>query len=269
MRRLGVLLGTVAVVAVGALAPSAALAYSSGTFTRAVATEDWTHGSFAATVNAAPCGAGNCSYSVVAFAQPNLPSYSCKSEEFFDNDKNTQQVFGIVGGDKRTANASFEVSATNTPILHGVYGQRYCLELIGEREVPDVVCESGRKVIEEFEHSYGGPGGPPIACPPRKVVFGELAASAVMTVEVPPAPAVVTPPSPPVVVVPPAPATPSEICVKGEAAVAKAWQQVTKAKKTLQQAKHKHRPTKIKRQAWQREKKIAQQTEGQQHELCK
>ncbi len=254
------------VVAVGALAPSTALAYSSGTFTKAVATEDWTHGSFAATVNAAPCGAGNCSYSVAVFAQPNLPEYSCRAEEFFDNDKNTQQLFGFVGGEKRTANASFEVSATNIPILNKVYGQRYCLELIGEREVPDVICETGRKVIEEFEEQYGGPGGPHSACPPRKVIFGEYVTGALMTVEAPP-----PPPSTPSIASPAPSAVstaPSAICMQGEAAVIRGWSKVTKARKALQLAKRKHRPTKIKRQAWERDKKEVQQTEEQQHALC-
>jgi hypothetical protein len=266
MKRLRVFLGTGMVVATCALAPSAALAYSSGTFTKAVATEDWTHGSFAATVNAAPCGAGACSYSAVVFAQPNLPAYNCKSEEFFDNDRNTEQLYGITGGDKKTANASFEVSASNIPILRGVYGQRYCLELIGEREVPDVLCETQRKVIEEFDEEYGGPGGPHSPCPPRKVIFGEYVAGSLMTAEVPP-------PAPAPVASTPSPSSaastaPSASCAQARAAVTRGWQRVTKAREALQLAKRKHQPTKIKRQAWARDKKEAQQTEEQQRALC-
>ena len=251
MRRLGVLLGTVVVAATCALAPSAASAYSSGTFTKAVATEDWSHGSFSAQVNAAPCGAGFCSYFAVVMAQPSLPEYSCRAEEFFDSDRNTQEIWS---GPKQGANGTFEAAATNVSILHGVYGQRYCLELVGEREEPNVVCEAQGKVLEEL-------GLGPVSCPPKKVIFGEVVASAVATVEVPPPPVAVP-------IAPVAPVTPSASCVRGAEAVAKAWSRVAKARKVLQGAKHSHRPTRIKRQAWERDKKEARQTEQQQHELC-
>jgi hypothetical protein len=262
MRRLGAVLGTV-VVTLFALAPASALGYSGGAMTKSVATGDWSHGSFAATVNAAPCGSGICSYSLVAFAQPSLPEYGCRSEEFFDNDKNTQQVSGITGGDIRTANATFEASATNVSILNGVYGQRFCLELIGEREVPDVVCERQREALEEFEKTYGG-SGKPITCPPRKVIFGEAVAGAVMSVETAPAvPAPAASPSPVAPVTTPAPP-----CRQGAATVANAWLRVAKARKGLKSAKRHHRPTKARKQAWEREKAKAKQTEKQQHELC-
>lgn len=251
MRRLGVLLGTAAVAAMCALAPSTALAYSSGQFTKAVATEDWTHGSFAASVNAAPCGAGYCSYFPIVFAQPNLPSYSCRSEEFVSSDRNIQQVWT---GPRMSANGSLEATATNVPILHGVYGQRYCLELIGEREVPAVICEAEQS---EF---------PGMECPPIKRTFGEYVTGAVMTVELPaPQPAPTDLPPPVAAATPP---TTSPICAQGEIAIAKAWKRVTKARKALLKAKRHHRPTKTKRQAWQRDKKEAEQTEQQQHELC-
>ena len=150
------------------LAPSAASAYSSGQFTKAVATPDWTHGSFVAQVSAAPCGTGYCSYFPIVFAQPSLPEYGCESEEFADDDRDTEEVWK---GSTETTNTSFEAAAANVPILHGVYGQRYCLELVGEREHPDYVCEVEKTVFPE------------LLCPPEKSVFGEYVTGAIMTVE--------------------------------------------------------------------------------------
>lgn len=256
MRRLGVLLGTVVVVLVsapapGAAMPGAAMAASSGSFSKAVATEDWMHGSFAATVNASPCGSGYCSYFAIVFAQPSLPEYNCHSEEFAESDRNQREVWK---GPVETANTTLEASATEVSILSGVYGQRYCLELIGEREVPDRICEAERSVFPE------------LLCPPIKVTFGEYAAGALMTVEAP-APPPVESTSPSVAMPTPGPSTAQATCTQGAAAVTRAWRRVSKAKKALrrargQQARHR------KRQIWRRDKREALQTEKQQHELC-
>lgn len=168
-------------------APTAS-AFSTGSITNAYSNAEWTKASFNVVVTPGICvGTGYCSFHPVVLAQPNLPSYNCKSGEFGDSDRNTEVAWF---GPTLTTNAPYSAAITETPILSRVVGQRLCLELVGENEYVSALCESQRKIIEEFT------GKPSPPCPPEKFFFQEYASggSALLTVASPP----VTETTPPV-----------------------------------------------------------------------
>jgi hypothetical protein len=199
------------VVGVGLFASAqVASAYSSGSLTSAYANSEWTKASFNVSVSPGVCvGTGYCSYHPVVLAQPNLPSYACRSAEFGDSDPNTQVAWF---GPTLTTNAPFSAAVAEASILNKVVGQRICLELVGENEYISPLCLSQQKVIEEFT---GKPATVP--CKPEKFFFQEYAfASALLEV----AP-VVTPPA----------ATPAPVSTPTVAAPTVATPSTTKPKR--------------------------------------
>jgi hypothetical protein len=158
------------VLAAGATAASAQA--STGAFTRAGATPDWSHGNIAGSVTWTECNANCDSWLALVFVQPTtLP---CRAEEWSDSgEPNEQMVYDSLG---QHANATLSFEKLNESLLRGVYGQRLCM--IG------------------IQSTRYGPG------PDETVVGQELLASKVMEVETPPAPA-------PTTTAPPAPAPPA------------------------------------------------------------
>lgn len=174
-----------------------ASAYSSGSLTNAYANTEWTKASFDVSVTGTPCLTGFCEWRPIVMAQPNLPSYSCKAQEWADSDPNTQQVWL---GPAFSSNSSYSTTVTEAPILSRVVGQRLCLEVFGQNEHTSPVCESQRKVFEEFFHEPQPP------CPLEKFIFSEAAGGALLTQA--PVPPVVPPTTTPVTSAP-APALPT------------------------------------------------------------
>lgn len=179
--------------AIGVLTVAASAAASSGQITRAYANADWTRGSLAGQITWTECGS-SCSWIPTATVQPTLPEYHCLGNEAIDSDPNTSAVWS--GGGK-TANGEASFDLINTPILNGVHGQRLCLSVIETRLVPDAVCEAQKKVIEEIT-------GKPVNCPPVSKTFYHVLATALLTLEPPPALPTTT-----------VPVTPSGKAVKG------------------------------------------------------
>jgi hypothetical protein len=164
---------SLAVAVVGLVGPVAqAAAYSSGSLTNAYANADWTKASFNVSVTGTPCLSGFCEWRPIVMAQPNLPSYSCKQQEWGDSDPNTQQVWL---GPAFTTNTSYSTAVTDAAILNRVVGQRLCLEVFGQNEHVSPVCESQKKVFEEFFHEPAAP------CPPEKFIFSETVGGATLT----------------------------------------------------------------------------------------
>lgn len=187
------------VVVQASLCPSAALAFSTGSVTNAYSNAEWTKATFNVAVTPGVCvGTGYCSFHPVVLAQPNLPSYNCKSGEFGDSDRNTEVAWF---GPTLTSNAAYSAAVSEVPILNRVVGQRLCLELVGENEYVSALCESQRKIIEEFT------GKPSAPCPPEKFFFQEYASGGSALLTVAPPPVVTTPPVAPVVPVTTAPVT--------------------------------------------------------------
>ncbi len=147
-------------------------AYSSGSLTNAYANSDWTKASFNLSVTGTPCLSGFCEWRPIVMAQPNLPSYNCKQQEWADSDPNTQQAWL---GPAFTTNTTYSATVTDVPILNRVVGQRLCLEVFGQNEHTSPVCESQRKVFEEFFHEPQPP------CQPEKFIFSETAGGAILT----------------------------------------------------------------------------------------
>jgi hypothetical protein len=185
------LVGLIGVLAVGLLSAAPAVA-STGSFTHATVTPDWSKASFGFTGEATACTAlGSCEQSPVVVAMPSLPEYRCSitTQNALDSDPNTEVVWV---GTKQTSNGPFSADLMDQSILHGVYGQRLCVGLIGSRYVKDVICEAQKKTLEEF-------GSGPITCNPVQQTFEEDIFSTIPTVETPQetrAPAPVTTTSP-------------------------------------------------------------------------
>jgi hypothetical protein len=208
------------VVFIGAGFVSQASAFSSGTVTNAFANGEWTKASFNVSVSPGVCvGSGYCSYHPVVIAQPNLPSYRCENGEFGDSDPNTQVAWF---GPTLTTNAVYSSAVSEAPILNRVVGQRICVELVGENEYVSLICESQRKIIEEFT------GKPSPACDPEKFFFQEYVSGALLSVAPvpPPASAPVAPTA--------APATKPLVCPKGKRKVTR------NGKKACIMIKHHH-----------------------------
>jgi hypothetical protein len=189
----------VAICALALFAPSTASA-SSGQISNAFATPDWSHARFSISVEGTPCGSGTCSWYAVVLAQPSLPAYACEREEFFDGDPNTQVIWT---GPSEQQNASFTASVSNVGILHGVYGQRLCLEIVGSREAVSIICEIGHEVLEN-----------PEPCPLEKFIFAEYLWGTMLTPESLPLPSASTPSPAPGSA--PAPAEQPLKCPKGK-----------------------------------------------------
>ena len=197
---------------IGSVFVSQASAFSSGTLTGAFANAEWTKASFNVSVNPGVCvGSGYCSYHPVVIAQPNLPSYRCENGEFGDSDPNTQVAWF---GPTLTTNATYSGATSEAMILDRVVGQRICLELVGENQYVSPVCESQRKIIEEFT------GKPSPPCSPEKFFFQEYVTGALLSVAPasPPAPAPVAPAATPV--------TKPLVCPKGKRKVRRSQEKV-------------------------------------------
>jgi hypothetical protein len=238
MRRLGILLGMV----VALLAPCTASAASSGAIMNAVATSDWSHVNFNVSVNGGLCGTGYCNWYAVVLSQPVLPSYSCKREEFFDNDANTEVIWH--SSPSQSTNASFEQSVTGVSLNPNFGGapQLLCLEVIG------TAYEAWAEENLTFAENLGG---------------------ALPTVEVAPAAPAPQASVPPAAAPPATTSTPiiSAACIKAEVAVELAGERVAHAKRAWRHAKGTSAAS-SKRRGWERLKREARKTERRQDELC-
>lgn len=159
-------------------------------------------------------------------AQPNLPSYGCKSQEWADSDPNTQEAWL---GPAFTSNTSYSTAVTEAPILNRVVGQRLCLEVFGQNEHTSPVCEVQRKVFEEFFHEPQPP------CLPEKFIFSETAGSALLIQ----APAAAVPPPTKTVPTTTPPATKTLRCPKDKRKTLKRGKQICVKKKRHEKAKTK------------------------------
>lgn len=208
---------SLAVAMIGLIVPVAqAGAYSSGSLTNAYSNSDWTKASFNLSVTGTPCLSGFCEWRPIVMAQPNLPSYSCKQQEWADSDPNTQQVWL---GPAFTTNTTYSTTVADAPILNRVVGQRLCLEVFGQNEHTSPVCESQRKVFEEFFHEPQPP------CPPEKFIFSETAGGATLTLA-PVVPPSATTPAPPTTMPAPPSKTQSLHCPKGKRKITKHGKQI-------------------------------------------
>jgi hypothetical protein len=112
-----------AVVAFFGIWASTASAYSTGQFTRAEATPDWTHGSFAGNVTWSDCNKGCKSYLVLVYDEPSV--YTCSAKDWLEeSDPNIRQVWNSGG---QTVNKTISFEANNVTLIPGVYGQRLCM----------------------------------------------------------------------------------------------------------------------------------------------
>jgi hypothetical protein len=103
---------------------------SSGTITRAVATPDWTRGSFAGSFTWDGCVAdpqAPCDWTPIATVAPSAPGHACLGDEASDSDPNTQVVWS---GARQTANGTAMVDQADVAILPGVRGQRLCFSVV-------------------------------------------------------------------------------------------------------------------------------------------
>lgn len=126
------------------MAAPAAHGYSAQ-ITRAEANSTWTRGSSAGSITWTDCGAACNWWLPYATVQPSLPSYSCRGDELFDSDPNTQQIWS---GGQQTANATLSFDRTDVGILQGVVGQRVCLSVIQSPHILDPICVAQAPILD-------------------------------------------------------------------------------------------------------------------------
>jgi hypothetical protein len=107
---------------------------STGQFSRAEATPDWTHGSFAGSATWTSCNAGCKGWFAVVMVEPS--TYTCEAEDWAGPyDPNVQMLWNS-GGQSANGTVSFDQSGVS--ILTGVYGQRLCLIGVQTTTVPEI-----------------------------------------------------------------------------------------------------------------------------------
>jgi len=96
---------------------------STATFTKAIATPDWSKTSFSGTINWNSCNTGCKSWLVLIFAEPTV--YKCEAEDWLvSGDPNIHQVWNSLG---QTGNKTLPFEQTEYPLIPGVLGQRLCV----------------------------------------------------------------------------------------------------------------------------------------------
>jgi hypothetical protein len=122
MRRL---LATILAVAVACLAGAGtAGATSTGEITKAEATSDWSHGSFAGTVVWSDCNAGCLNWHILIYAEPTT-GYTCEVTDYLEKgEPNVQQVWD--SGEQK-GNKTIPFDLTEVPLIPGVVGQQLCV----------------------------------------------------------------------------------------------------------------------------------------------
>ena len=125
----GKLVIAVIVAALGSLvvasSASAIVVYNSNsvTFTKAIATPDWSKTSFSGTMNYSSCNAGCESWLVLIYAEPTV--YKCEAEDWlYESDPNIHQVWNSHG---QTGNKTLPFEASESPLIPGVLGQKLCV----------------------------------------------------------------------------------------------------------------------------------------------
>jgi hypothetical protein len=151
---------------------------STGAITTATVDPTWTMATITGSVTISP----ELQQPVVdVLVQPALPSYTCTSDEWSDNDPNTRPVGGAT-----IVNGVGQINIVDAPALTGVYGQRVCVLVVGTESYIDPVCTAQYNVLYDWWLSYGGPQ--PSPCQPTDHVVSEIVATAPLTVAQPPTP---------------------------------------------------------------------------------
>lgn len=103
--------------------PSTAAAESTGAFTKAEATADWSHGSFSGSATWTDCNAECAGYVIVVYAMPS--SYSCNSDTWLRrDDPNVQQIWNSSG---QRVNETVAVEAKDVRLKPGVATPLLCM----------------------------------------------------------------------------------------------------------------------------------------------
>jgi hypothetical protein len=96
---------------------------NSVSFTKAIATPDWSKTSFSGTVNYTSCNTGCKSWLVLIFAEPSV--YKCEAEDWLvSGDPNIRQVWNSLS---QTGNKGLPFEQTEVSLIPGVLGQRLCV----------------------------------------------------------------------------------------------------------------------------------------------
>ena len=179
---LATLLATLALVPTAGAAPTAQID---------VATVDaaWTKARVVGSVSCTDCAGSNAyiDWLPVVTAQPSLPEYSCRGDEWADSDQNTRVLWS---GGKKTGNTTVRFDLADALILPGVFGQRVCVLVVHTSRYQEPVCLAQAPIL----------GYPPSSCPLVDHIVDDPVTSGLLTVA---PPAVAPPTDPPAGEVPP------------------------------------------------------------------
>lgn len=118
------------IAALAGVAASPAYAFSTGQFSRAEASEDWTQGSFAGSATWTDCNAKCKSYLILVLDEPSV--YTCAAEDWLESDPNIRTVWQ---SGSETVNQTIPIEASGVSLLKGIYGQRLCMIGIQSTEI--------------------------------------------------------------------------------------------------------------------------------------
>jgi hypothetical protein len=134
---------------------------STGQFTHATATPDWTHGSFAGSVTWTDCNVGCNSYLVLIYDEPSV--YTCHAEDWLEeSDPNIHRVWSSGG---QTSNKTIPFELNNVSLIPGIYGQRLCM--IGvQSTTTEFGTHVGQQLLASTLFQVEVPAPAPEATPP-------------------------------------------------------------------------------------------------------
>lgn len=163
-------LAAIIAIALCSVGTGTANAFSTGQFSHATATSDWSRGSFAGSVNWTDCNAGCDSYLVLVYNEPAV--YTCHASDWKEeSDPNIRQVWN---SGSQTSNRTIPIEANDVELLPGIYGQRLCMIGIQSTET-----EFGTFVSQQLVAStlFQVESPPPPPAPPAASVESPAAAT--------------------------------------------------------------------------------------------
>jgi hypothetical protein len=138
---------------------SAASGFAVGQFTRAEATADWSHGSFAGSVIWSDCTEFCVSYNVYVFDEPSVNSCDQNDWERAGSDPNVRQLWE---SGPRNVNETIPFEGSNVELIPGVYGQRLCLIGVQTEENSGVTTVHPQLINQTLFQVTPPPPTPPV-----------------------------------------------------------------------------------------------------------
>jgi hypothetical protein len=162
MRRLLTAILAVGVVCLAAAGPAGAT--STAEITRAEATSDWSHGSFAGSVAWGDCNADCFNWRILIYDEPTT-GYTCEVTDYLEVGEPNVQLIWDSGEQKGNKTISFDVSEAT--LIAGVVGQRLCvlgLEQTTTGYQPQLITQADFTARPAAPGETANPGGVSSEC---------------------------------------------------------------------------------------------------------